>query len=95
MSERSYARRRAHALGGAGTTTHRPGRIDPVGESHGGSYKTVSTVYDLQNSTITVQETPNGPIARIEHGDSGRANPEYAGPLNLDTLAGLEVLADA
>lgn len=52
--------------------------------------KTVSTVYTLENSTVTVQETPYGPFARIERENDVRRPVEWAGPLSLYTVAALE-----
>lgn len=90
MPAKSYARQRV-SLGRAGALAYRSGTdTRPVVESSGDSAKTVTTVYNLQHSTVTVQETPNGPIARIEREDSI----EYAGPLSLDTLAALTEVAE-
>lgn len=52
--------------------------------------KSVSTVYELEHSTVTVQETPNGPFARVERENDVRRPVEWAGPLSFHTLAALE-----
>lgn len=64
--------------------------IERPTQSTESSDKTVSTVYALENSTVTVQETPHGPFARIERENNARRRVEWAGPLSLYTVAALE-----
>jgi len=75
------------AVPGRHPEEHRPGAGNrPVDETRVGRHKAVTTVYLLQNSTVTVAETRFGPIARIERGGTV----EWAGPLSIQTLAALE-----
>lgn len=86
MTDKSYARRRTEALGGAGTSTYRRGPYRATEARTRDSAKSVSQKYEFEHSRVFLEFGPAGTIARIVR-DSGRV--EYAGPLPEATIGAL------
>lgn len=52
-------------------------------------YRKSTAQFTLSNSVVITTESPCGVVARIEHKESDRPNPEYAGPIPEQTLSAL------
>jgi hypothetical protein len=57
-------------------------------------YRKSTGPFKLSQSMIIATQSPCGVVARIEHTDTDRPNPEYAGPIPQQTLAALAEVSE-